>query len=469
MCNVIMESPHRARFAAVPAAVLLAAGAGLGVGGWFVANAATYVCGLVLAVLGGWLLLFVALPMLRQLVRAGLCVLLAVAVLGLGLSVPRQMLAAEFDGEGVLWSVPSDDELIEVVLGDIAVLANATSARMISLLDGRELGRLPADYDARFTLAGDRLLVVDHSSAMLYDRSARPVWPAPVHAERGVAADGDVTVVEAQDVASAIADDGSIRWTREVDSIRAAHSRFPAVLRLPEDNIFLDKGPPVLPPLAALPLAGTAWEFVDATGATVARADGEYAGAVGDTPITSTLVGDWCDLWIAGQRKQLDCTFGKPWAMGHLLFFENGIDAIALPADGGTGTTLESVALGTYHKDRRLMVSDEGMAYREGSLIRGYPALSYRDHWEFVAESEGTTAYVGNGTVAVLTWVRRTNPLDHSTGRDDHRVTVHDGRTGTVTGSIRADGPFNSVEPLPGGAALLSADGKVTLVGRSMP
>lgn len=346
------DSPHRARFAAVPSVLLVSVGVGLGVGGWFAAGAAAYLWGLALVALGGSLLVFIALPMVRRLFRAGLCLVVAAVVVGVGVWVPRQALAAEFAGENVRWSIPSvgaerdfyyDHEFVAAVVGDTVVLANRESARMVSLTDGRELGTLRADRDDRFSIAGDRLLVADGRSAMLYDQAGSPVWPAAVPAERGVAAFPDTTVVEREGVVSAIGDDGSVRWTRPEDPVRADGSRFPNVLDLPEDNIHLENGPPVLPPLAALPVAdsATAWEFVGADGTTVARADGTYAGSVGDQPVTVTEAPQDCAVWRDGEQQQVGATFCKPWALGDVLFFENGADAWAVPVDGGDYTELE--------------------------------------------------------------------------------------------------------------------------------
>lgn len=478
---MITESPHRARFAAVPAVLSVGAGVGLGVGGWLTPSRAAYLWGMVLVVLGGWLLLFVALPMLWRLVRAGLCLVLAAVVVAAGLWVPQQMLAAEFAGENVRWSIPSraaerdvyyDHEVVMTVFGDVVVLANRTSARLVSLADGRELGTLPADRDDRFSIAGERLLVVRGRSAMLYDRTAKRVWPSSVTAERGVAAFPGRTVVEHAGVVSAVDDDGTVRWTRQDVLEHAYHRRFPNVLELPDHSYNAEKGPPVLPTLAALPVAATSWEFVDADGTTVARADGEFAGSVGDRPITVTPSGDRCAMWRDGEHQEVWSDYCRPWAQGDVLFFTSGIDAWAVPSAGGAYTELKSAALSDEHKDRRLAVSETTMAWRDSRLIRGYPGLGYGDGWRFVAESEQAVPYVGDGTVVVQTALRQSNPLDPRAGMtpgeefpdEDYRITVLDAATGRVTGSIRAH-LTGSITPLRSGTALLAVDGKIMLVG----
>lgn len=463
---MIFASPHRARYAAVPAAVLVAGGIGLGVGGWLTDASAAYVWGVVFAALGLCLLAFIALPMLRRWVRAALCFVLTATVVGLGLWVPGSVLAADFDGENVLWSTPSKkagndmhgDESVEAVFDDTVVLANRESSRVVSLVDGRELYTLTAGRDAQFTVADGRLLVLSGSFAMLYGRNGEPVWPLQVFAERAIAADAGVTVLEDRNrVVSAIADDGSPRWSRLIDDWRGYLRRFPIESTLPGEAAY-ERGSPVLPSIAALPVSDTRWQFVDVAGRSVASAVGKYGGVVGDTPVTSTQVGDQCDVSFGGDRREVGCTSGKPWAQGDVLFFQDGADAWAVTA--GKDTKLEDAALGPEDRDRRLAVSGEGMAWHDGRLIRGYPGLSNGKEWRFVAESEHATPTVGNGAVAVVTALHGTNPLSPPY----QRVTVHDGRTGKMTGSIRAH-EVDSVYPVGRGRALLVADGKVMLIG----
>lgn len=462
------DSPLRVRFAVVPAAVLLASGVALVVSGWFTASRTAYLWGLALATVGAGLVVFVALPAVRGLVRAGVCVLLAVAVVGLGTWLPQQALADEFAGSNVRWSIPTKDEFAVAVVGGNVVLADETSARLVRLTDGAVLGPIRADRGDTFSMAGDRLLVVRTGSAMLYDRAAQPVWPAPVPADRGVAAAGGITVVEADATASGIADDGSVRWTRPVDEIRAAHQRFPNVTELPFDNIYVESGPPVLPRVAALPAPAGDWEFVaPATGVTRQRADGEYAGAIGDRPVTTTPAGDECAVWLAGTTHTAPCTFGKPWAYESALFFENGPDATVLRGDGDP-TRLKDVSLTA---QRHLTASPDGMALRKGRLVRGYPTLRYVNDWQFVAESESATVYAGGGAVVVLAALRRTNPFDPRPGftpaaepqDQDYRLTVLDQRTGAVAGEVRAH-VVSSIDPVGPGTALIVADGKAMLI-----
>ena len=493
---MIVSSPHRARYAAVLAVVLVAGGVALLFAGWHAASRSAYLWGLALAALGLSLVVFVALPTLHRLARLGMCVALAAVVVALGVWLPRRALDAEFTGENVRWSAQSvategkdrysDHEFVASVFGDTVVLANRTSARFVSLADGHELAKIQADRDDTFSLAGDRLLVVRKRSAMLYDSVGKPVWPGAIRAERGVAASQGFTVLEAEDTAMAVADDGSVRWKRQVDKIRATSSRFPNVTTLPTSNIYLESGPPVLPSSGALPLPETTdeWDFVDpASGESVYRARGRYAGSVGKALITSTPIDDdRCELRIrgnAGNPSQVGCSFGKPWARGQVLFFEQGVDgsAIELGADGSIGerVALKDVSLSTEgsSRGRRLSVSDDGMAWRDGNLVQGYPALRYGGDWKFVAESGNLSLDVGRQTVLVTASVARTNPFDprpaHSPVDEfaggDYRITVLDQRTGAVTGSVRAH-EIGSVELVRPGTALVVVDGRIMLIGR---
>jgi len=469
------DSPRRVRFAVVPAAVTLAGGAALVVGGWFTVNLAAYVWGLVLATVGAAAVLFLALPAVRGLLRAAMCVLLAVAVVGLGLWLPQRSLAGEFTGSNIRWSIPAAGELAVAVYDGNVVLAGPTSARVVALTDGEVLGTIRAGRGDTFSVADDRLLVVADHSATLHDRRGRSVWPSPVRADRGVAAAAGVTVVEAGDSASAVADDGSVRWTRTVDAKRATHQRFPNVAELPFDNINLETGPPVLPRLAALPVpASIDWEFLDpATGAVERRAPGDHAGVVDGRAVTSSLVDGRCQVSLDGAANTVACTYGKPWGYGTALFFENGANASVIAGDRDP-VYLENATL---TERRRLTVSPTGMASRQGRLVRGYPTLRSVNDWQFVAESESATVYAGNGAVVVLAALRRTNPFDPRAGfvptaaspDQDYRVTVLDQRNGDVAGEVRAH-DVASIDLVGPGSALVVADDKAMLVtGPGLP
>ncbi|MCP3805588.1 hypothetical protein NLX83_40625 [Allokutzneria sp. A3M-2-11 16] len=461
------------RWPVIAALVLVAGGTALVVGGSYTATASAYVWGLALAALGAGLGVFLVLQ-LRTLARVAICGVVAVVVIGLGVWLPYRALNSEFAGENVQWAVASDDEFIEGVLDEAAVLANRSSARFISLADGRELNRIQADRDDTFSRAGDRLLVIRDRSAMLYDRVGKPVWPKHIRADRGVASAPGFTLLETKDVVSAVADDGGVRWTRPVDEVRAATGRFPNVTMLPDDT----GEPPVLPSIGALPLRGTQdeWEFVDpASAETVHRERGAFAGVVGKTMVTSTQTGDRCAVRTSVGQRSLACSYGSPWAMGQALFFRDGVDAsvIELPGDP-EARRLEDVAIYTTGaKARRLKVSSEGMAWRDGQLVRGYPKLNYSRPWTFVAESASTSVDVARHAVVVNTALPRTNPFDprpgHAPGVElpdqDYRITVLDQQTGRVTGSIRVDS-VDSIEPVARGVALVAADGKVMLLGR---
>lgn len=459
-------------------------------GGWQLVTRSAYLWGLALTAAGGSLMVFIALPVLRRMVRLVLCLVLVTAVIGLGVWLPHRQLDAAFAGMNVQWSIPSadpEDEFVVALLGgpDIAVLADQSSARLISLADGHQINKIPATRDATFSVAGERLLVVQRGLAQLYDKEGKSLWSEVVHGDRGVAAGPGTTVLEAGDTAVAVADDGSIRWQRKVDAIRAESSRFPNVGDLPANNIYLTSGPPVLPSVAALPLPATKdeWDFVEpTTGRSVHRAAGEFAGSVGPALITSTFVdGLGCDVRIKGESTKpalLGCTYGKPWAVGSALFFENGADAnvTRFRPDGGIAGRLSvrdvSLSTAKSNQDRALVVSDRAMASRDGRTVHGYPDLRYVDGWTFVAESEGLTLKVGQQSVVVIAALPRTNPFDNrsgfvpgdDTGDTDHRISVLDATTGAVTGSVRAH-TVSSIRPVAPGRALVVADGNVLLLG----
>ncbi|WP_169922981.1 hypothetical protein, partial [Streptomyces albus] len=157
------------------------------------------------------------------------------------------------------------------------------------------------------------------------------------------------------------------------------------------------------------------------------------------------------------------------------LIFSNGTDASVIEFPGEP-KKFEDVAYYTAQEaQRRLEVGGDGMAWRSGQLVRGYPSLNYRNPWTFVAESPNTNVIVARQSVVVHTALPRANPLDPRLGYSpavdeadsdqDYRITVLDQRTGRATGSIRVHG-VDSVEVVSPGVALVSADDKIALVGR---
>ncbi|RZS44519.1 hypothetical protein EV193_101395 [Herbihabitans rhizosphaerae] len=487
------------RYSALLAGLLLAGGVALLLLGWRDASKFGYLWGLAIGALGVLMLVFIALPRLMGFLRVLIAIVLAGAAVAAGVWLPNRALAKEFDGEGVRWSAQSmrsggqdaysDHEFVQRVLGRTAVLANRTSARVISLTDGREFGKIAADRDDTYSIAGERLLVIRRRIAMLYDDHGKPLWPNGIPAERGVASASGVTVLEsdcqgATCTATAVSDDGTVRWRRPVDSTAAAYKRFPNVTTLPADNINLASGPPVLPTHAALPVPGqpAEWDFVDlVTGNPVHHARGEYAGSIDKALITVTKQPSDCATQIhtdeGGDKNLLvKCTFAKPWARGSQLVFQDGVDAVAmrLGERGAIGEQVRLRDVALAQGDRRQHeMSEDGLASRDGGLVIGYPELSYRGGWKFVAESDRVSLDVGNRTVAVQANLRRTNPFDPVSGyvpdvefaETDVRITVLDQLTGAVTGSVRAH-EVGSIEPVRPGTALVVADGKIMLVGR---
>lgn len=505
------------RLLASLASLLLAGGIALIWHGWESPNRSSYVTGLVLVALAALLLVVVNLPIVGRVLRLAVGLVVAIGIVGYGVWQPQRMLDKEFAGTGVQWSVPSkqgglDDryssyEFAMLQLGDLVVLANRESARLVSLEDGHQVAELPADRDDEFSEAGGRLLVVrEERSAMLYDQSGEEVWPEPITADRAVAASESATLVEAgcdtgeTCTARAYGDDGSVLWERRVSDSAATSHRFPVLQRLPADIVSADGTSPVLPRYAAVagpqaPEPPFRWRFVDPdSGETVHTARADTAGVLGDLLVTITrdrgqmsCTVELYDTELSGSRpeRHADCSFDMPWAIGSRLFFETrggGATVVDLdvPEPDPTGGTLslQDVRLSpprAGQRPRALRVSDEGMAWRYGSAVTGYPDVSYRDSWRFTAASEDTSVDVARGAVLVRSSIPRTNPFDPRQGytptqRDppdvDTQVTVLDQDAGEVTGQIRVS-VLDSIRPVGQGSALVVADGKVTLIGRA--
>ncbi|MGW4529237.1 outer membrane protein assembly factor BamB family protein [Amycolatopsis sp. NPDC004378] len=512
---MVMAISHRARYAAVPVAVLLVAGTAGIVRGVSVASSALYVWGLVAAAAGVAGLVFVALPRVRRGVRAGVAAMLAAVIAVTGWWVPDRVLAAQFEGTGVRWDVAAPDggpsardafPRVEARVRDAVVVRSGQSTMLVSLADGHRIAVLPPSAKAFFSVTGDRLLVGDGHRIQAYQADGRAVWPQAVTALRGVAAgDGVVVVQTDRRTVSAISDDGSVRWTHPIAENRIERGELDTVDRFPTFKYVGDGAPsPILAARAVVPAAGSAdqWDFLDPrTGAVTATLHGAFAATAGTTAFVSTADGHSCSLRTsAGAQAAVPCTSPRPTIAGERLYFQDGSDAVSVdprrlgPTDQPCrvhGVSLESDVSGG-PADAAVGPAG-GVSYR-GRLVYGWPGENPTPAWDFVSESELFSVSVAEQTTAVLAAVGRSGPFDDRSGPYaprqgapagapassaqannlldvadyDTLVTVLDQQSGRVTGRVRARS-VDSVYPVSRGAAVLVADGRIRLVGADEP